>query len=285
LYNLFNWPTLPNSRLIVIAIANTMNLADMLPNKIQSRVGKIHPLPQMPLWSCFCRLISGLTRVNFEPYTAAQLIQIIESRLKDVPGSIVEKDAIRLCATRIANNTGDARKALDVCRRAVEMAEKAAEDESPMTPSKRPCPREMDWKAGKVTTELINIVLQEFLRHPIQKALQALPFASKVFLAALLLQTRRSSGKDEVTFGDVLQEATTLCQSSVNNTEAKVLMRGNVTTPRGLENAGVELEMCKIIDWEEKGGRRGGRVGLQISEDDLKMAFREDQGWREMVKS
>ena len=39
LYNLFNWPTLPNSRLIVIAIANTMNLADMLPNKIQSRVG------------------------------------------------------------------------------------------------------------------------------------------------------------------------------------------------------------------------------------------------------
>jgi origin recognition complex subunit 1 len=40
LYNLFNWPTLPNSRLIVVAIANTMNLADMLPNKIQSRVGK-----------------------------------------------------------------------------------------------------------------------------------------------------------------------------------------------------------------------------------------------------
>ena len=41
LYNMFNWPTLPNSRLIVIAVANTMNLADMLPNKIQSRVGTI----------------------------------------------------------------------------------------------------------------------------------------------------------------------------------------------------------------------------------------------------
>jgi Cdc6-like AAA superfamily ATPase len=44
LYNLFNWPTLPNSRLIVVAIANTMNLADMLPNKIQSRVGEFHHL-------------------------------------------------------------------------------------------------------------------------------------------------------------------------------------------------------------------------------------------------
>ena len=44
------------------------------------------------------------------------MIQIIESRLKDVPGDIIEKDAIKLCAMKIANNTGDARKALDVCR-------------------------------------------------------------------------------------------------------------------------------------------------------------------------
>jgi len=107
LYNLFNWPTLPNSRLIVIAVANTMNLADMLPNKIQSRVGK------SGIWQ---HLTTGLTRVNFEPYTMAQLVQIIESRLENVPQNIIEKDAIRLCAMRIANNTGDARKALDICR-------------------------------------------------------------------------------------------------------------------------------------------------------------------------
>ena len=49
LYNLFNWPTLPNSRLIVIAIANTMNLADMLPNKIQSRVGESPQLAKSDL--------------------------------------------------------------------------------------------------------------------------------------------------------------------------------------------------------------------------------------------
>ena len=70
---------------------------------------------------------------------------------------------------------------------------------------------------------------------------------------------------------------------SVNNEEAKIVMKG-VATPRGLENAGVELEVCKIIDWEERGGRRGGRVGLQISEDDLNMAFQQDQRWKEMVR-
>ena len=106
LYNMFNWPTLPNSRLIVVAIANTMNLADMLPNKIQSRVGISH----------HNKLMIGLTRVNFEPYNMSQLMKIIESRLENVPGNIVESDAIRLCSMNIANNTGDARKALDVCR-------------------------------------------------------------------------------------------------------------------------------------------------------------------------
>jgi len=109
LYNLFNWPTLPHSRLIVIAIANTMNLADMLPNKIQSRVGIV-------LATSDGVDLVGLTRVNFEPYKADQLIKIIESRLQNVPGNIIEKDAIKLCAMKIANNTGDARKALDVCR-------------------------------------------------------------------------------------------------------------------------------------------------------------------------
>ena len=107
LYNLFNWPTLPNSRLIVVAISNTMNLTDMLPNKIQSRFGSLVVTKISQL---------GLIRVNFEPYTTPQLIKIIESRLENVPGNIVEYDAIRLCSMRIANNTGDARKALDVCR-------------------------------------------------------------------------------------------------------------------------------------------------------------------------
>ena len=98
-----------------------------------------------------------------------------------------------------------------------------------------------------------------------------------------MLRNRRLSGKSDVTFGDVLEEATRICMMSVNNAEAKLVMKG-VTTPRGLENAGIELEVCKIIDWEERGGRRGGRVGLQISEDDLNMAFQQDQGWKDMVR-
>ena len=96
-------------------------------------------------------------------------------------------------------------------------------------------------------------------------------------------RTRRSSGKSYVTSGDIIEEATRICLSSVNNSEAKILLKG-ATTPKGLERAGVELEVQKIIDWEERGGRRGGRVGLQISEDDLNMAFQQDDAWKEMIR-
>ena len=41
MYNFFNWPTRPRSNLIVIAIANTMDLPErMLSNKISSWLGE-----------------------------------------------------------------------------------------------------------------------------------------------------------------------------------------------------------------------------------------------------
>ncbi len=39
LYNIFEWPSLPDSRLIVLGLANTMNLPDQLLPRIVSRIG------------------------------------------------------------------------------------------------------------------------------------------------------------------------------------------------------------------------------------------------------
>lgn len=40
MYNFFEWPNRPSSKLIVVAIANTMDLPErMLTNKISSRMG------------------------------------------------------------------------------------------------------------------------------------------------------------------------------------------------------------------------------------------------------
>jgi origin recognition complex subunit 1 len=53
-------------------------------------------------------------------------MRIIQSRLSGVPGDIVHPDAVQFAARKVAAVSGDARRALDICRRAVEIAEAAA---------------------------------------------------------------------------------------------------------------------------------------------------------------
>jgi len=52
---------------------------------------------------------------------------IIQSRLEGVPGNIVHPDAIQFAARKVAAVSGDARRALDICRRAVEITETETE--------------------------------------------------------------------------------------------------------------------------------------------------------------
>ena len=107
LYNIFDWPTKPESKLIIIAIANTMDLPErVMINRVSSRL--------------------GLTRQVFQPYTHTQLQTIVASRLEGL--TIFKEDAIQLVARKVASLSGDARRALDICRRATELAESAGRD-------------------------------------------------------------------------------------------------------------------------------------------------------------
>ena len=59
MYNFFNWPGLPHSRLIVLAVANTMDLPERtLSNKISSRIGLVISFLE------FCCHIDSLTRTD-----------------------------------------------------------------------------------------------------------------------------------------------------------------------------------------------------------------------------
>ncbi|KAH6630635.1 P-loop containing nucleoside triphosphate hydrolase protein [Chaetomium sp. MPI-SDFR-AT-0129] len=216
MYNFFNWPGLRHSRLIVLAVANTMDLPERtLSNKISSRL--------------------GLTRITFPGYNHEQLMRIVQSRLEGVPGDIVDGDAVQFAARKVAAVSGDARRALDICRRAVELAEadaKAAEDSNdknndtedlpvPDTPSKKhrgpnkpptpskpsslPPQKPSKKPTGRVTIETIRRAIAEATSNPLQQYLRALPFAARLLLAALLMRTQRT-GLAESTFGDVLDE-------------------------------------------------------------------------------
>ena len=302
MYNFFNWPQLRHSRLIVLAVANTMDLPERtLSNKISSRL--------------------GLTRITFPGYTHTQLMTIIQSRLEGVGQVIVEPDAVQFASRKVAAVSGDARRALDICRRAVELAEQESlanepsskDNQAPDTPSKTPgrqkpaVPPTVGLKKGIVTIGTIKQAINEATSTPLAAHLRSLPLSSKLFLAALLVQLRRT-GIMESTLADVVDEARKLGLMSQNKTIEEYLLTpastppavpedttATISTPSkrgrpaarkeqnkaarvaGLGAAAQELAEAGIIGVENKHGDRVGRVRLGISEEDIRGALREDE--------
>ncbi|KAH8598775.1 P-loop containing nucleoside triphosphate hydrolase protein [Bisporella sp. PMI_857] len=277
MYNFFNWPGLRHSKLIVLAVANTMDLPERtLSNKISSRL--------------------GLTRITFPGYTHEQLMKIIQSRLEGVPGNIVDPDAITFASKKVAAVSGDARRALDICRRAVELAEADVLDSGtiPGTPSKTAA------KAGKpskflgvVTIATVKRAINEATTSPLQHFLRSLPLASKVLLAALLAKTRRT-GIAESILGEVLDEAKRMAKMDTGGNVMEYLLkdsgfsngkqkmqfssRQQLKAPRILSmgSSAVDLMEAGIIGLEARKADRAGKIRLSIGEEDVKLAFRDD---------
>ncbi len=256
MYNFFNWPSLKHSHLIVLAVANTMDLPERtLSNKISSRL--------------------GLERMTFAGYTRDQLVKIIEARLKDVEKQgLVEKDAITFASAKIAAVSGDARRALDICRRAVEIAEQE-QPVVPDTPTK--VPRRARKEISKVTTKTIKRALEEATGSPMFRFLQQAPLIYKVFLAALLTRMRRSGVADN-RMSDIILEAETLCRQS--KLEELRLLCGNLGEcgrMPGLSAATVNLAACGVLVVEGRSGERMSRVRLLVGDELVKSALHADE--------
>ena len=298
MYNFFNWPGLRHSRLIVLAVANTMDLPERtLSNKISSRL--------------------GLTRITFPGYTHEQLQAIITSRLEHVPENTVDPDAIQFASRKVAAVSGDARRALDICRRAVEIAEAEALGETdPLlaTPSKRRKMREKERANGsiknvkdktfaKVTIGTVKQAINEATSNSLQLYLKSLPLSSKLLLAAILARTRRS-GVSECVLGDVIEEAKKLGLMAADNPHIRdillstqpfllqqapksdtspvkrgsVLAVGGAKAPRalGMGFAAVRLAEAGVIVLEGGRGERVCKLRMSVGEDEVKLALRDD---------
>ncbi|XP_031563654.1 origin recognition complex subunit 1-like isoform X2 [Actinia tenebrosa] len=177
MYNLFEWPSRQHSRLVVLAIANTMDLPErMMINRVQSRL--------------------GLTRITFQPYTYSQLQEIVLSRIQNL--NVFDPDAMQLVSRKVAAVSGDARRCLDICRRAVEIAE--LENKSSKS------------KKGKLVgmTE-VNTALQDMFSSPKIKLMMNLSSYECLVMRAVLSEFKRT-GVEETKFGDVFDELCNLCR-------------------------------------------------------------------------
>uniref|UniRef100_UPI00398F11C1 origin recognition complex subunit 1 isoform X2 n=1 Tax=Pristiophorus japonicus TaxID=55135 RepID=UPI00398F11C1 len=166
MYNLFDWPTRKQAKLVVLAVANTMDLPErIMMNRVASRL--------------------GLTRMSFQPYTYKQLQQIISSRLNRLKA--FEDDAIQLVGRKVAALSGDARRALDICRRAAEICENSV--------------------GQKATSSLVGMshviqALDEMFSSPYITAIRNASVQEQIFMRATLAEFQRL-GLEEATFQQV----------------------------------------------------------------------------------
>lgn len=87
LYQLFDWPSQPGSRLAVIGISNTHDLDQRVLPRIASRLDQ--------------------AKLAFGPYSHAQLMTIAQDRLKDSgAGGAVEEQAVQWACRKVAAETG-----------------------------------------------------------------------------------------------------------------------------------------------------------------------------------
>ena len=226
-------------------------------------------------------------------------MKIIQSRLEGVPGNLVDPDALQFASRKVAAVSGDARRALDICRRAVEIAETEMLSQDPLleTPSKKDknsqaTPRGLEKRLGKVMISTIKQAINEATSSPLQQCLRSLPLPSKVFLAATLARLRRTGiGEDHL--GEVVEEAkriglmanspdihgfllTDFGAAVSEASLAKKPLGSRVPRVLGMGMAVMALAEAGIISLEARKGERTGKIRLNIGEEDIKVALKDD---------
>ncbi|XP_053944069.1 cell division control protein 6 homolog [Cuculus canorus] len=195
LYTLFEWTRLPGSRLVLVGLANALDLTDRSLARLRSCP---RGAPQL---------------LRFAPYTREELAAILQERLGQVDGDpILDAAALQFCARKVSALSGDARKALDVCRRAVEVVELEVRSQTLLKPlpggdsPASPVPK-------RVGLPHISRVISEVFgdRAAAVATRDAFPLQQKVLLCSLLLLSRRLRAQ-EVTLGQLHDAYSQVCR-------------------------------------------------------------------------
>ncbi|GFY98911.1 origin of replication complex 1B [Actinidia rufa] len=228
LYNILDWPTKPHSKLVVIGIANTMDLPEKLLPRISSRM--------------------GIQRLCFGPYNYQQLQEIISTRLKGIDA--FEKQAIEFASRKVAAVSGDARRALEICRRAAELTDYRIKKSASLLNVA---------SAGKALIGMADVeaAIQEMFQAPHIQVMKSCSKLSKIFLTAMVHELYKT-GMGEITFEKLATTVSCLCTS---NGEA---CPGWDT----LLKVGCKLGECRIILCEAGARHRLQKLQLNFPRSD-----------------
>lgn len=276
LQSLFEWSLNQKSHLLLIGIANALDLTD-------------RSLPHLKAQNLKPRLLP------FLPYNATQIANVLTTRLKsllpanqDVDSNLipfVQPAAIQLCSKKVASQTGDLRKAFELVKRAIDAVDEEtqrkldkANGESDNTvlvenpnlssPAKTPASKRTSMAAYTAVTaprasiaHVARITSSAFGQGTVQR-LQGLNLQQKAAICALIAldKKRRGNEASPSTPSKTRNQAPTVKQ--VFDTYCKLCRNDNILHPltaTEFKDVLSNLETMGLVgDFQGRG--RGGTV-------------------------
>ncbi|KAA0194797.1 hypothetical protein HAZT_HAZT009329 [Hyalella azteca] len=200
LYTIFEWPALQSSRLVLLAIANRLDLTERVLPRLAT-AGNCAP-----------------ERLHFPPYTKQQILDILTDRLHKSQvkwQDVIRPAALQLLAGKVASVAGDARRALDVCRRAVDtcsgsqQSTKGEEKNFLCRASTAPNATERVVDIATIL-KIFNEVYGSRVVTTIASAPAAFPLQQKILLCCLLLVHKHAKQK-HTTMGKLQEIYSSVC--------------------------------------------------------------------------
>jgi len=210
---------LKNSKISIIGVTNTTQFTELLTPRIKSRLGE--------------------EKVIFTPYNSIQLQNILKERaeLAFEPG-IVEESVIPRCAALSAQDSGDARKALDLLRVSAEIAERNGD--------------------AAVTDAHVTAARNKIELDAVIEVIRTLPDQSKIVLRSIIEIHERKDAA--IITGNVYSVYKETCD----------ILSGNLLKEKRVADLISELDMLGIIHARVKSFGRNGRtreIELNINKD------------------
>lgn len=235
--------TLPFSRCILIGVANAIDLADRF-------------LPKLKSLNCKPLV------VTFPAYSMQQILRILQERLVELPYVAFQPKALELCARKVSAASGDMRKALSVCRSALEILEtevKGSIDHEPQTPVTEDQVVKMDHMLA---------ALAKTFKSPVVDTIQSLPQHQQIIVCSAA-KAFRGSKKDR-TIAELNKLYLEICKSSM-------------ITPAGITeftNMCTVLNDQGIVKLSQARNDKLKRVSLRVDEADITFALKEIRFFR-----
>jgi len=220
---------LKKSKVSIIGMTNDTKFTELLTPKIKSRLGE--------------------EKVVFSPYKAEQLQDILKKRaeLAFEPG-VVDEAVISYCAALSAQDSGDARKALDLLRVSADTAERLGDI--------------------SVTEAHVISARNSIEKDAVLEVIKTLPTQPKIVLRAII-EIHEVKDIPIITTGDVYSVYKEMCNLLNVNTLKEKMVTNHIS----------ELDMLGIIHARVKSFGRNGRtkeIELNINKDIIEFVKKDE---------